>query len=230
MIAEAPVNYRPPVLDSSVLIAQSVNRNIYGLAAEEAVIKVFKDNQRFLDASQRQARQDVAKNDRDRFSIRVKLEAYGSNGLSVVPLTESVLYDETNGSQSYYEKQRWYQNSKALAELNFGVLDLSSQALVDIRNIMLCSLETFQATGGFVDLSGSNLKRQNSFARKLQRRSFVLFSSENILVDDQGNTRLIDASVYEPQSPKTLVNLVSEKIQVMGLRSTIALINRNLKI
>lgn len=212
----------------SELIAQSRNRDIYGLEGLK-VMKVFRDGSGSGDLPLDQLRARLTRKEEDREAIRVKLSRLGTSAALVVPEVRVALCQKPNGKPYYVEYQQWFKGARPLSEVGFGVLNLPPNSLDDLRNILSTSLSFFQERGVFVDLGGSNLARPTSFRRRLLQRSAAMFTSENIVVDQQDWVRLVDASIFEPLPTKSLLNLVSEVVQVASLRGSMLLIERILE-
>lgn len=133
----------------------------------------------------------------------------------MVPPTSPVIHKTDDEKITYSETQEWFQNASTLAGLGIGVHALPPRSIVELRNLFWANIKFWQKEGYSLDIVGSTATPR-SWKNKLLRNILPVYYSENIMIDQSGNTRFVDIGKFDKNAKKDLKTTVRHYLHLVG--------------
>jgi hypothetical protein len=127
-------------------------------------------------------------------TVRDELEGIVSSqgsAKSLVPPIYPVLYDKSDASIGVAEVQDYFPDAQTLQSIGIGVLALSRENLVDMKNIFQACIDVWKKEKKLIDTIGSQPTRRTTL-EKLQYYLLPVSMSRNIILDQEDTIRYVD--------------------------------------
>jgi hypothetical protein len=187
-----------PFIPSGTPIAESASRTVNAFDTAPVVTKEFKPTHLTTFATKEEALATMRTTKAVRTELAQAMRESGISETAFVDVTP-VIHADHNGAITFSEVQTLVPGAKPLGKEGIGVFGLPKTARKDLQKLFELNIQTWKKKGYVLDVCGST-SRNPSRVKSLARLLLPLFSSENIVVDEEKNVRFIDFADLHPNS------------------------------
>ncbi|SRR5258708_951434 len=218
-----------PLKQPDQKVGQSVKSEVYGYQDSNKVVKIEKGPM----ARNYETVEEALAQAKTREAAQKKLSEYATEHgarANTVPPQESLLHKALDDNQKVVigQVQEYFKGAVTLDTLGGNLSSLSPQALQDLRAILNTNLQLWKTDKQMIDIVGSH----GPFNRFLKLWYSVnpLTHSKNIILDENGNPKLIDPEVSYGKGVKIgLNNWISQQVQLFGTKHALAQVEKTLQ-
>jgi len=187
-------------------VGESIGNIVCGYDNSELLVKVPKSGKK-ENISLGRVRERLANYQEACNLVKNRVKTWGGRENMVVKQS-LVAHNSDSGGVTYSRVQKRFREARSLVEVGVGVLSLKRQSLLDLKSIFKTNIQIYKERGAVLDLVGSStLKRPK--IEKVFRHLFPIFYSENILIDSEGNPKLVDMDgLISIKNAKLLTRLI----------------------
>lgn len=217
-----------PFITPTTIVGESRYRLVKGYEVSNVVTKSYKNGihpNRFTDIAT--ALEDAKEREKNLIMFQQTLTTYG-HSKQLIPPVSRVVYRNESGDIALSEVQPWYKNATSLQSKRLRVLSLPDDSLTDLKALFR-SARMMAHDRRYVDIVGSTT-RNIHVPKKVLRKLFPLFYSENIVIDSEGTPRFIDVGSLNKKYRTTLKGKISARLDSIGALVSIGIINTQLQL
>jgi len=187
-----------PFIAPDEIVGESKFRTVQGYIETKLVVKTRKAYRPRVFDSVASATSALDKERRERETLITLGREMGVSD-AFITSSEFVVHANPSGHITYSEFQEWFKGGKTLSKVGSNIWNLPDQTLEELDRILQLNIRVWKEQDTSFDIVGST-NNTYSALMELARRLLPLFFSENILIDDHNNVRVIDHRINKPKS------------------------------